>query len=359
MLALTACGEDSRGPAPSDGSTDATPGASDAGCAPDQHVIYTTPGCGATARPLCAEATSDACLAIVYYCACDGVTTIIGSCGGVSDKPYAYQGACKLDATPPTSTATATTTTTSTSTSTVADAGPLDTPPAEPLADAAAGLPDGGAPDTPLDAPWADTDPGVLDGGCAPGQHVLYTAPGCGAAARPQCVYDTKDACGMLNYYCACDGVTTKSMGGCGGISPEPYLFQGACKLDAGTDAESPCRMELSEFTCAPSWTAMLCCPAKFDGTLATVPGCDPENPDETTAAGSCGNTRVLRRVSATGGTITCSYSGTGDLAGTSALEGTSMVIPFCMISRTAVAGDDLPATCDSAGLPVIRTCSK
>ena len=75
--------------------------------------------------------------------------------------------------------------------------------------------------------------------------------------------------------------------------------------------------------------------------------------------AGCGGQLESGGRVSATGGTITCSYSGTGDLAGTSALEGTSMVIPFCMISRTAVAGDDLPATCDSAGLPVIRTCSK
>jgi hypothetical protein len=288
----------------------------------------------------------------------------LGGCGDDSRGPTrsdastdAVPGASTQDATPSTSTATATTTTTSTVTAT--DAAPVDTPPVEPLADASPAFLDGVGPDAPLDAPWADSAAGVLDGGCLPGQHVLYTTPGCGAAAHPQCVYDANDACAMLNYYCACDGVTTKTVAGCGGISVEPYLYQGACKVDADVDAEAPCRMELSEFTCAPSWTAMLCCPPQFDGARASLPGCDAENREEITTAGSCGDQRILRRASTTGGTIACLYASTGELVGTQALEGISMVIPFCMISRTAFAGDALPATCDPASLPVIRTCSQ
>ena len=112
---------------------------------------------------------------------------------------------------------------------------------------------DGGARDGASEAAPVDAPPGMLDGGCAAGQHAMYTAPGCGPKAQLVCVDDTKNTCAMLNYYCDCDGVTTKEVGGCGGISPLPYSQRGACKPDGSTDGEIPCRMDLSKFTCAPS----------------------------------------------------------------------------------------------------------
>jgi len=99
-----------------------------------------------------------------------------------------------------------------------------------------------------------------------------------------------------------------------------------------------------------------LCCPARFDGT--TLPGCDTENPDEVTSAGACSTTRLLRRTSAHGGDITCAYAPSGDLVGTQVLAGRSMVMPFCMTSRMAIAGEELPAACLPNDLPIVRGCT-
>ena len=251
----------------------------------------------------------------------------------------------------------ATTTTTSTATST--DGGLVDPSPDAPWVVEAPGAVDCGSLDRSSDEPMSDVSSDLSDGGCPAGQYMSYATPGCGAAAQPVCVDDTLGTCAMLNYYCECDGVTTHMVGGCGGVSDKPYLHQGACKVDAAIDAEAPCRMELEVFTCQPGWTSMLCCPPAFDGTLATVPGCDPENLDESTSAGDCDGLKVLLRVSLTGGTISCSYAASAELVGTSVREGSDMVIPFCMTSRTAIAGEATPTACDPASLPLIRNCTR
>ena len=88
-------------------------------------------------------------------------------------------------------------------------------------------------PVAPLDA--SPDGPSVSDGGCPAGIYVYYSAPGCGAEARPRCDTDSPDAiCAAIVYYCACDGVTTTS-GSCGGVSNTPYLYAGACKSDSGS----------------------------------------------------------------------------------------------------------------------------
>ena len=261
------------------------------------------------------------------------------------------------DVAPASDTVTSTATATSTATST--DGGVVDPSPDAPLVDEAPGATDGGSLDRSPDEPLRDASLDLPDGGCPAGQYMSYATPGCGAAAQRVCVDDRLEACAMLNYYCECDGVTTHMVGGCHGVSDKPYLHQGACKVDAATDAEAPCRMELEVFTCQPGWTNMLCCPPAFDGTLASVPGCDPENLDESTSAGDCDGLTLLHRVSGTGGTITCSYAASGQLVGTYVRAGSSRVIPFCMTSRTAIAGEAIPATCDPTSLPLIRSCTR
>ena len=89
-------------------------------------------------------------------------------------------------------------------------------------------------PVTALDAS-ADA-PTDSDGGCPSGTHVYYTAPGCGAEARPRCGTYQLDSCAALVYRCACDGVTTTTTGDCGS-DIAPYLYEGACRSDAGSGA--------------------------------------------------------------------------------------------------------------------------
>jgi hypothetical protein len=67
------------------------------GCGGGKSIHYTSPGCGAAAVPLCDAPTFDACLAIVWYCSCDGMTSVVGGCG-TSNVPFLHAGPCKADA---------------------------------------------------------------------------------------------------------------------------------------------------------------------------------------------------------------------------------------------------------------------
>jgi hypothetical protein len=66
-------------------------------CPPGQSVVYLAPGCDGTARWFCQGPVLDACAAYILYCSCDG-TSVLGSCGGASAKPYSAVGACPGDA---------------------------------------------------------------------------------------------------------------------------------------------------------------------------------------------------------------------------------------------------------------------
>lgn len=67
-------------------------------CVSPNRTFYNAPGCGVNAVPLCARPQFDACSALVYYCGCDGETTIPGDCTGVSPAPYLHTGRCATDA---------------------------------------------------------------------------------------------------------------------------------------------------------------------------------------------------------------------------------------------------------------------
>jgi len=58
---------------------DTMPDAAD--CGGGRYIHYTAPGCGAQAVPLCEVPAQLVCAAIIWYCSCDGVTGVIGSCG--------------------------------------------------------------------------------------------------------------------------------------------------------------------------------------------------------------------------------------------------------------------------------------
>jgi hypothetical protein len=73
-----------------------------------------------------------------------------------------------------------------------------------------------------------NTDP--VDGGSCPGDQILlYTAPGCGAAAQPVCGGPAVDAC--ASPYCDCNGQTVF---GCGALT-QPFASQGPC-ADGGSN---------------------------------------------------------------------------------------------------------------------------
>jgi len=58
------------------------------------NVFYDSPGCGTQAKAICGDLPQDACLALDYFCACDGLTTLTGRCG-ISDQPYLHTGSCQ------------------------------------------------------------------------------------------------------------------------------------------------------------------------------------------------------------------------------------------------------------------------
>lgn len=68
----------------------------DAGCAPDQLLVYWSPGCDGTVKPVCAGPVFEA--GVFSACLCDGTTQ--GPEGGAPTKPWRYFGAC-ADAAPP------------------------------------------------------------------------------------------------------------------------------------------------------------------------------------------------------------------------------------------------------------------
>jgi hypothetical protein len=143
------------------------------------NVYYASSGCGADATPICGDLVQDACHDVSYFCACDGHTTLAGSCG-ISGSPYLYAGRCQNEG-------------------------------------------DGGAPSTLLDS--------RVDGSsCDPPQRILYEAPGCGTAAIPICEGAATDAGMALTYYCGCDGTTlVDDASG----SHSPYRYAGRCEQDA------------------------------------------------------------------------------------------------------------------------------
>jgi hypothetical protein len=90
----------------------------------------------------------------------------------------------------------------------------------------------GGSPDSPFDVAGPPSEAGSADSGtCEPPATISYAAPGCGAAAVPNCSRPQLDACAALIFYCGCDGRTVT--GDCTSSS-QPYRFAGACP-DGGT----------------------------------------------------------------------------------------------------------------------------
>jgi hypothetical protein len=179
----------------SDGGVDSVPDSG--GCDARTYAHYATPGCGADAVFACISAFDASPGTISSYCGCDGVTTLSYDTRLVR-SPYLYAGACKPDGGP----------------------GALDVAPDGN---------DSGNPDGYRSL--VDTMPDGAD--CGGGRYIHYTTPGCGAQAVPLCEAPTLDACAAIRWYCSCDGVTGV-IGGCG-TSNVPYLYEGACRSDAGT----------------------------------------------------------------------------------------------------------------------------
>lgn len=70
-----------------DGARDAP---ADSRCTGGQILVYSAPGCGASApTPVCAGPTFDACF--IPACGCDG--QLLGGCGQYTE-PFAHPGAC-------------------------------------------------------------------------------------------------------------------------------------------------------------------------------------------------------------------------------------------------------------------------
>jgi hypothetical protein len=90
--------------------------------------------------------------------------------------------------------------------------------------------PDGGGDGGGGDFGGGDVDSGDSGGGdsgsCAPPQQVLYTAPGCGDQAHPQCAGLSLDTPAVAVFYCGCDGTTIT---GGRGFAFAPYRSEGPC----------------------------------------------------------------------------------------------------------------------------------
>ena len=69
-------------------------GAPDAGCEAPQRLLYTVPGCGTEAKPVC-QFHPDAAAIAITYCGCAGATFVGGQ--GYAEQPYRALGPCGGD----------------------------------------------------------------------------------------------------------------------------------------------------------------------------------------------------------------------------------------------------------------------
>jgi hypothetical protein len=190
---------------PTDALSDAGPStASDAeaGCA--LTWVYASPGCGAAARPVCEKIYDASMYCNSVYCTCDGQTV-----RGVCETPqFAWSADRACD---------------------------------EP--DAALAAPEDGPADVQADAECPDGD--RLTGW-------LYSAPGCGAQARPLCM---RAGFGYGRYFvgCSCEGqpieIWPAVMYATGQFASAPFASLTPCE-----DSGSPTPADAGARTCAPPY---------------------------------------------------------------------------------------------------------
>ncbi len=242
---------------------DTQPDASmDAACGGNSRFIYIVPGCGSDAKPLCAFRGIDSAAVLVPYCGCDGRSFN----GGLdhAEQPFRAQGFC----------------------------------------------PDGGiAPDATADRPRDDArnldvppEDAPADAVCGGDSRFIYTAPGCGGAAKPLCAFRGIDAAAVAVTYCGCDGHNFQG----GQYAEQPYRAWGPCP-DAGVPPANPAgcpaqdpmpnstcslaagQCEYVAERCASGSTRMRLC-ACTDGKWSCVQdlGCRVDEPARSTPPPAC-----------------------------------------------------------------------